>query len=87
MDPLCGDTNTDGTISASDALFVLRAAVGSKPCPLPVCDYTGDGKIAASDALAILRKAVGQNVASKCPPTPTTPLAWGEGTWDHVLWN
>ncbi|MFN2375386.1 MAG: dockerin type I domain-containing protein, partial [Candidatus Binatia bacterium] len=63
---LCGDANGDGTITAGDALFALRSAVGTAICPLAACDYTGDDKITASDALAILRKAVGQNVIGQC---------------------
>ena len=86
-DILCGDTNGDSKISAADALFALRSAVGTTSCPLWVCDYNGDGKIAASDALAILRKAVGQSVTARCPDFPTTPLIWGESLWGQVLWN
>lgn len=63
---LCGDANGDGTITAGDALFTLRSAVGTAICPLTACDYTGDDKITASDALAILRKAVGQDVPGQC---------------------
>ena len=84
-DLLCGDANDDGKITAGDALFALRAAVGTTTCPLQVCDYTGDGKIAASDALSILRASVGQAVAANCPSLP--PLTWDEGTWDQVAWN
>ena len=44
---------------ASDALSVLRAAVGSVACKACVCDATGDGKVTSSDALRVLRFAVG----------------------------
>lgn len=64
---LCGDFNGDGRISASDALSVLKAAVGTGTCAFAVCDYTGDGKLTASDALATLKTAVGQSVTAKCP--------------------
>lgn len=63
---LCGDGNGDGNITAGDALFALRTAVGSASCPLAACDYNGDDKITAGDALAILRKAVGQDSPGNC---------------------
>lgn len=56
-----GDLNTDGNISASDALTALRAAVGATKLEgeaLTNADANFDGKITASDSLLILRKAV-----------------------------
>lgn len=53
---------------ASDALFALRAAVGSSVCAVCECDANGDGTNAASDAQRILRRAVGQvGVTLDCP--------------------
>jgi hypothetical protein len=64
--------STDGgvlprAISASDALFVLRTAVGSATCELCVCDVNNSGTVTASDALTVLRSAVGQSVELTCP--------------------
>lgn len=87
LDALCGDANRDGQIKSSDAQLALRVAVESATCPLFFCDYNGDDKITATDALLILREAVGQTVVAKCPPAPTTPLLWDQGTWDQVLWD
>jgi hypothetical protein len=66
---LCGDVNGDDSVKASDALSVLRAAVGgsqcvSEPC---VCDANGNGMLQASDALLVLRAAVGIQVNLACP--------------------
>jgi len=66
-DLLCGDGNGDGSITAVDALFALRTAVGTASCALTLCDYNGDDKITATDALAILRKAVGGDIPPQCP--------------------
>lgn len=67
--PLCGDFNGDKGLSASDALGVLRTAVGQQECQRAVCDYSGDGDITATDALAVLRKAVGSlGREPMCPP-------------------
>lgn len=55
------------TVVASDALFVLKAAVGLVSCPLCTCDTDNSGKVTASDALRVLRKAVGQIVTLNCP--------------------
>jgi YD repeat-containing protein len=56
---VCGDFNGDGTITATDALGVLRTAVGTGSCALSICDVDGSGSISATDALAVLRAAVG----------------------------
>jgi hypothetical protein len=63
----CGDFNGDGSISATDALGVLRAAVGLVVCKQKACDVDGSGKISATDALSTLKAAVGQPVAMACP--------------------
>ncbi len=52
---------------ASDALFVLRAAVGTGACDKRVCDANGSGTISAGDALLVLQAAVGASVAWMCP--------------------
>ena len=54
-------------VTASDALFTLRAAVGLDTCELCVCDVDGNGSVAATDALATLRLAVGQPIVPACP--------------------
>ncbi|HYB98838.1 MAG TPA: hypothetical protein VEC57_06840 [Candidatus Limnocylindrales bacterium] len=56
------------TINASDALYVLRSAVGSATCDLCVCDVNASSSITATDALIVLRKGVGQDVPLTCPP-------------------
>lgn len=55
-----------GAVTASDALFVLRAAVAAETCASCVCDVNADGNITASDALAVLQFAVGGSVALIC---------------------
>lgn len=78
---LCGDTNNDGRVSATDAVFVLRKAVGQNVICFPeLCDYDGDGKLATMDALAILQAGVGIPATPHCPlpatttEPPTTPV-------------
>jgi hypothetical protein len=70
----CGQPVSSGAApTASDCLFILRAAVGSQTCtPECVCDTSGNSAIAASDALLCLKKAVGQDVALNCPCITTT---------------
>ena len=65
----CSQPVTNGaTPTASDCLFILRAAVGSETCTPPcVCDPSGAGGVTASDALVCLKKAVGQTVTLACP--------------------
>lgn len=64
--PLCGDPAGDGQVGASDALFVLRAAVGLNSCAAESCDMSGDGQVMAGDALALLQVAVGMDVTLAC---------------------
>ncbi len=54
-------------ITATDALIVLRTAVGAAQCPLCVCDVNDSGGNTATDALIVLRFAVGQPVTLDCP--------------------
>lgn len=63
---ICGDPVGPGSINASDALHVLRSAVGTASCPSCVCDVDDSGTIAASDALVVLRAAVGHQVNLFC---------------------
>ncbi len=65
----CGKmSDTSTTLKASDALYVLKAAVNPQlKCTLQVCDVDGSGKVAAGDALRILKVSVGQVVALLCP--------------------
>ncbi len=64
----CGKpTNSAGDKpKASDALFVLRTAVGLSSCDRRVCDVNGDGSVKTSDALQVLRASVGQQLALTC---------------------
>jgi cysteine-rich repeat protein len=65
----CGvpTSTTETTPRTSDALFVLKAGVGSESCDLEVCDINDNGAVNATDALQVLRAAVGQNVTLNCP--------------------
>jgi Tol biopolymer transport system component len=71
----CGDpipdtsqTGSDTKVTtASDALFLLQAAVGLQTCELCVCDVNDSGNVTASDALAALGFAVGQAIELSCP--------------------
>ena len=58
-----GDVNRDGVVNASDALLVLKAAVGKAvltDSETVSGDMNRDGRLDATDALAILKKAVGK---------------------------
>lgn len=60
-DYLLGDVNGDGSITASDAVLVLRYSlnlIGLSPEQLERADMNGDGNVNATDALVILRTAM-----------------------------
>jgi hypothetical protein len=69
-EPMCGDFTQDAQVSASDALGILRTAVGGANCALWLCDVDENGAITASDALRTLQAAVGAPVALDCPVNP-----------------
>jgi hypothetical protein len=62
-DPVCSFTGS----SSSDALYTLRASVGSTTCALCYCDVNGSGDVTAGDALTVLRAAVDIPVELACP--------------------
>lgn len=57
-----------GMVTSTDALVILRAAVGLLDCLPCVCDVDGSGALFATDALIALRFAVGESVQRNCPP-------------------
>jgi len=68
----CGDTacppvSRSGGLTASDALAVLKGAVGSQDCRLCVCDVNDSQNVTASDALLVLKKATGVDTQLSCP--------------------
>jgi len=65
---LCGDATSDGSVTATDALVALTAAIGLQSCALCLCDMDGSGAVTATDALMLLQVAVGQVIAPQCPP-------------------
>lgn len=67
-DVVCGDVNGNHSVQTSDALTVLRAAIGQPvDCPAVRCDADGDSKVRASDSLRVLKRAVGQSIVMSCP--------------------
>jgi hypothetical protein len=54
LDPLCGDPDGDGRRDTTDALSVLRAAVGLTVCAPCVCDVDASSATTATDALRLL---------------------------------
>ena len=57
-----GDADDDFSVTASDALYVLRKSVGlveMNNLQIKNCDVNFDGIITSSDALRILRKSIG----------------------------
>ncbi|MEE8311787.1 MAG: hypothetical protein V3R77_05980 [Candidatus Binatia bacterium] len=69
----CGQpVSTGAGPTASDALQILKVAVGAASCDECVCNADGAGIIAATDALLVLRVAVGQALPLSCPPCTAT---------------
>lgn len=67
MDHECGDVDDDGFATASDALTVLKGAVGLIDCVACFCDANGSGAVSSSDALTVLRASVDLPASLKCP--------------------
>jgi cysteine-rich repeat protein len=66
----CGDTDDSTAVSATDALYTLRVAVGLDGCDTCVCDVDSSGTVTSGDALRLLRNAVGIPVELICPICP-----------------
>jgi cysteine-rich repeat protein len=65
----CGDPDNNGAVSAGDALFVLKVAVGLASCDNCVCNVDSVGEsTTASDAFRTLRSAIGLPDELICPP-------------------
>ncbi len=96
----CGQPKSAGdTPTASDALEVLKTAVGSSSCggrDSCICDVDSSTSVTATDALRVLRKAVGQSVTLTCPcvvarTTELTVLTKAKGSYSTAdmkgTWN
>jgi hypothetical protein len=63
----CGQPVSSGAQpTATDALAVLRAAIGTLQCARCVCDVDGSNSVVATDALLTLKRAVGHDVSLAC---------------------
>lgn len=62
-----GERFSADAVTASDALFTLRAGIGLESCLLCVCDADNSGSVSATDALTVLRASVGLPVTLNCP--------------------
>jgi len=68
-EPGCGDPVVPyGSVTAGDALYVLRSSVGTADCDECDCDVNNSGSTTAGDALTVLRAAVDIPVDLVCPP-------------------
>ena len=67
----CGDSDNSSAVSATDALYTLRVAVGLDQCDLCVCDVDSSGSVTSGDALRLLRNAVGIPIELLCPACPS----------------
>jgi mono/diheme cytochrome c family protein len=75
----CGQPMTEGPHpTATDALYTLRSAVGSKPCEKAVCDVDGDCRINALDALLTLHSSTLNATPSDCRESCEAPVACGK---------
>lgn len=63
----CGDANGDGSVTASDALFTLKASTGVVFCSTAFCDVNNDGSVTTTDALIVLQISIGLNLQLNCP--------------------
>jgi cysteine-rich repeat protein len=67
IDRYCASSTDGGGLTASDALVVLKKAVGRRVrCPKKRCDLNDDGQVTSTDALRALRVAVGTLAADDC---------------------
>lgn len=56
-----GDADADGALTVSDALMLLRHAMGLSELPenrIALCDFDNSGDISTADALTAMRNAL-----------------------------
>lgn len=72
--PACAQPlSTGAQPTASDCLFILKAAIGSETClPACICAPKGTLPATATDALLCLQRAVGQPLELNCPCSQVT---------------
>jgi predicted dienelactone hydrolase len=63
--PVSGSGASDDA-TVTDALFILRAAVGSEACAPCACDVNASSDVTSTDAVAVLRRAVGLEQQLRC---------------------
>ena len=68
---LCGDATNDDRVTTTDALTILKAAVGQQiRCPHWICNVNGNSTglaVTTSDALVALANAVAMEIPRSCP--------------------
>lgn len=85
----CSQPSSSGAgPTASDCLFVLRAAVGSLTCgPACICAPKGTLPTFSSDALLCLRGSVGQPVVFDCPCDVPIADDFNDNSKDPARWG
>lgn len=66
---LCGDADGSGSITISDAVFLISYIFGGGAAPNPTCngDADGSGAITISDAVYLISYIFGGGAAPHCP--------------------
>ena len=66
------DTNTDGNVSITDAIALLKHIVDKDPegFSLLGADVNGDGKFTITDAIAILKLILNEDGSASAPARP-----------------
>jgi len=69
---LCGNPHESvgSGVTATDALYILRAAIALEQCSMCVCDVNSTETITAVDSLAVLRLIVRLPETLACPGHP-----------------
>ena len=70
---LLGDVDSDGKVNSSDALLILKHAVGEPIAISEYADINKDGLVNSSDALIVLKIVVGSYVEEEENKAPTAP--------------
>lgn len=79
----CGDLNGDCNVSVTDALRVLRIAVGQLAFEIEA-DMNGNGEVTTADALIVLRMSVGSQVQTYgCDPDHVVLTAVSSGFYSQ----
>ncbi len=94
--PLCGDANSDGTVSVSDVIYLINYLFkgGSAPNPFLIGDVNGDEQLSVTDVVYLISYLFKGGPQPGCPEIPSEDILFfddfsdgDDSGWVHTGWQ